>query len=169
VVRGAAGPRPREARVHRRNLDGDEHGPEPWPLIALAEVYDGRRRSEAARLAGVGLQIIRDWVLRFNAEGPDGLIDRKSPGPERKLTDEQRAALVQQVERGPIPAIHGVVRWRRSDLAQWLWEEYGVSLDVTTVGRELRRLGFAKLSARPRHYAQNEFAVEAFKKTSPTS
>ena len=137
-------------------------------LIALAEVYDGQRRSEAARLAGVGLQIIRDWVLRFNAEGPDGLIDRKSPGPERKLTDEQRAALARQVERGPIPAIHGVVRWRRSDLAQWLWEEYGVSLDVTTVGRELRRLGFAKLSARPRHYAQNEFAVEAFKKTSPT-
>ena len=137
-------------------------------LIALAEVYDGRRRSEAARLAGVGLQIVRDWVLRFNAEGPDGLIDRKSPGPQRKLTDEQRAALARQVERGPIPAIHGVVRWRRSDLAQWLWEEYGVSLDVTTVGRELCRLGFAKLSARPRHYAQNEFAVEAFKKTSAT-
>ena len=137
-------------------------------LIALAEIYDGRRRSEAARLAGVGLQIVRDWVMRFNAEGPDGLIDRKSPGPQRKLTDEQRAALARQVEGGPIPAIHGVVRWRRSDLAQWLWEEYGVSLDVTTIGRELRRLGFAKLSARPRHYAQNEFAVEAFKKTSPT-
>ena len=122
-------------------------------LIALAEIYDGRRRSEAARLAGVGLQIIRDWVLRLNAEGPDGLIDRKSPGPQRKLTDEQRAALARMVESGPIPAIHGVVRWRRSDLAQWLWEEYG----------------FAKLSARPRHYAQNEFAVEAFKKTSPAS
>jgi transposase len=145
-----------------------QDGAQSRRLIALAEVYDGRRRSEAARLAGVGLQIIRDWVLRINAEGPDGLIDRKSAGPQRKLTDEQRAALVRQVERGPIPAIHGVVRWRRSDLAQWLWEEYGVSLDVTTVGRELRRLGIAKLSARPRHYAQNEFAVEAFKKTSPT-
>ena len=138
-------------------------------LIALAEIYDGRRRSEAARLADVGLQIIRDWVLRFNAEGPDGLIDGKSPGPQRKLTDEQRAALARMVESGPIPAIHGVVRWRRSDLAQRLWEEYGISLDVTTVGRELRRLGFARLSARPRHYAQNEFAVEAFKKTSPAS
>ena len=137
-------------------------------LIALAELYDGRRRSEAARLAGVGLQIVRDWVLRFNAEGPDGLIDRKSPGPQRKLTDEQRAALAEIVETGPIPAIHGVVRWRRCDLAQWLREEFGVSLDVTTVGRELRRLGFAKLSARPRHHAQNEFAVVAFKKTSPT-
>ena len=89
-------------------------------LIALAEIYDGRRRSEAARLAGVGLQIIRDWVLRFNAEGPDGLIDRKAPGPRRKLSDDQRAALAEIVETGPIPAIHGVVRWRRSDLAQWL-------------------------------------------------
>lgn len=138
-------------------------------LIALAEIYDGRRRSEAARLAGVGLQIIRDWVLRFNAEGPDGLIDRKAPGPRRKLSDDQRAALAEIVETGPIPAIHGVVRWRRSDLAQWLWEEFGVSLDVTTVGRELRRMGYTKLSARPRHYAQNEDAVAEFKKTSPSA
>lgn len=138
-------------------------------LIALAEIYDGRRRSEAARLAGVGLQIIRDWVLRFNAEGPDGLIDRKAPGPRRKLSDDQRAALAEIVETGPIPAIHGVVRWRRSDLAQWLWEEFGVSLDVTTVGRELRRMGYTKLSARPRHYAQNEDAVAEFRKTSPSA
>lgn len=138
-------------------------------LIALAEIYDGRRRSEAARLAGVGVQIIRDWVLRFNAEGPDGLIDRKAPGPRRKLSDDQRAALAEIVETGPIPAIHGVVRWRRSDLAQWLWEEFGVSLDVTTVGRELRRMGYTKLSARPRHYAQNEDAVAEFKKTSPSA
>lgn len=136
-------------------------------LLALAEIYDGKRRTDAARLAGVGLQIIRDWVLRFNAEGPEGLIDRKAPGPRRKLTDEQRAALAGIVEAGPIPAIHGVVRWRRRDLAQWLWDEFGVSLDETTVGRELRRMGYAKLSARPRHYAQNEYAVEEFKKTSP--
>ena len=62
----------------------------------------------------------------------------------------------------------GVVRWRRRDLAHWLWEEFDVSLDETTVGRELQRMGYAKLSARPRHYAQNEYAVEEFKKTSPT-
>lgn len=137
-------------------------------LLALAEIYDGKRRSDAARLAGVGLQIVRDWVLRFNAEGPDGLIDRKAPGPRRKLSDEQRAALAEVVEKGPVPAIHGVVRWRRRDLAHWLWEEFGVSLDETTVGRELRRMGYAKLSARPRHYAQNEYAVEEFKKASPS-
>lgn len=151
-------------RLAKRSRDGGQGR----RLLALAQIYDGKRRSDAARLAGVGLQIIRDWVLRFNAEGPDGLIDRKAPGPQRKLTDEQRAGLAEMVEKGPVPAVHGVVRWRRRDLAQWLWDEFGVSLDETTVGRELRRMGYAKLSARPRHYAQNEYAVEEFKKTSPS-
>ena len=138
-------------------------------LLALAEIYDGGRRSAAARLGGVGLQIVRDWVLRFNARGPAGLIDIKHAGPRPKLNDDQRAALAKVVESGPIPSIHGVVRWRRCDLAQWIWEEFGVSLDETTVGRELKALGFAKLSARPRHHAQNAFAAEVFKKVFPPS
>jgi transposase len=138
-------------------------------LLALAEIYDGGRRSDAARVGGVGLQIIRDWVLRFNARGPAGLIDSKHPGPKPKLGDDQRSALAKVVEAGPIPAIHGVVRWRRCDLAQWIWDEFGISLDETTVGRELKALGFAKLTARPRHHAQNEFAADAFKKVSPPS
>jgi len=86
-------------------------------LIALAKIYDGRRRSEVAWLVGVGLQTIRDWVLRFNVEGPDTLINRKSPGAQRKLTDEQRSALAGMVESGSIPAIDRVVRWRWSGLA----------------------------------------------------
>ncbi len=133
-------------------------------LLALAEIYDGAWRTKAARIGGVTLQIVRDWVIRFNEEGPDGLINRKAAGPQRKLTDDQRRALAEIVEQGPIPAIHGVVRWRRRDLAQWLWDEFGVSIEESTVGRELKALGFAKLSARPRHHAQNEFAAEVFKK-----
>ena len=62
-------------------------------LLALAEIYDGRRRTDAARIGSVGLQVIRDWVLRFNAQGPDGLIERKAPGQREKLNDEQRRAL----------------------------------------------------------------------------
>ena len=137
--------------------------------LALAEIYDGGTRSDAARMSGVGLQVIRDWVLRFNADGPDGLIDRKAPGPAPKLNDEQRRALARVVENGPVPAIHGVVRWRLKDLAQWIWEEFRISLDETTVGRQLKALGFAKISARPRHYAQNELAIEDFKKAFPPS
>ena len=57
-------------------------------LLALAEIYDGGARSDAARIGGVGLQVIRDWVLRFNADGPNGLIDRKAPGQPPKLNNE---------------------------------------------------------------------------------
>jgi hypothetical protein len=53
-------------------------------LLALAEIYDGARRTKAARIGGVTLQIVRDWVLRFNDEGPDGLINRKAAGARRK-------------------------------------------------------------------------------------
>jgi transposase len=133
-------------------------------LLALAEIYDGKRRTDAARIGGVGLQIVRDWVVRFNARGPEGLLDGKAPGNQPRLNDAQRQALAAIVESGPIPAIHGVVRWRLADLVGWLWTEFAVSLDETTVGRELKKLGYVKLSARPRHHAQNEDAMEAFKK-----
>ena len=136
-------------------------------LLALAEIYDGGRRLDGARIGGVGLQVIRDWVLRFNVDGPRGLVDRKAPGNPPKLNDTQRGALSAIVESGPIPAIHGVVRWRLKDLALWIYEEFRVSLDESTVSRELKALGFRKVSARPRHYAQNELAIEDFKKTSP--
>lgn len=136
-------------------------------LLSLALIYDGGSRADAARLGSVTVQIVRDWVERFNARGADGLINGKAPGSRSKLNEAQRQALAKVVERGPIPAIHGVVRWRRKDLVQWIFEEFRISMDETTVGRELKALGFAKLSARPRHYAQNELEKDAFKKISP--
>nr|WP_181378273.1 IS630 family transposase [Pseudoroseomonas aestuarii] len=136
-------------------------------LLALAEIYEGRSRGEAARVGGVGLQTLRDWVLRFNATGPAGLIDAKAPGQPSKLNDEQRQQLLSMVETGPTPAIHGVVRWRLIDLAQWLFEEYGLSIAKQTLSREMRALRLRKISARPQHYAQDPEQAEAFKKTSP--
>ena len=150
----------------RRLARGSTDAAQTRRLLALAVIYDGGRRDEAATVGGVGLQVIRDWVLRFNVEGPDGLIDRKAPGKAPKLNDSQRRALAEIVESGPIPAVHGVVRWRLKDLAAWIFEEFDISLDESTVGRELRSLGFRKLSARPRHHAQNGLAVEDFKKSS---
>lgn len=136
-------------------------------LLALAAIYDGGSRSEAARIGNVTLQIVRDWVVRFNAEGPDGLVDRKAPGPTPRLSGAHRKALAAQVDCGPTPAIHGVVRWRLVDLGQWLWEAFRVSVSPQTLSRELRAMGYRKLSARPKHHAQAEGAIEAFKKTSP--
>ena len=63
-----------------------------------------------------------------------------------------------------MPAIHGVVRWRLVDLGQWLWEEFRVSASKQTLSRELRAMGYRKFSARPRHHAQAEGAVQALKK-----
>jgi len=99
-------------------------------LLALAAVYDGAGRHKAAAAGGMDRQILRDWALRFNAEGPAGLIDRKAPGAKPKLAPEQLAAVVQLVEDGPIPAIHGVVRWRLIDLAGWIYDEYGCGATI---------------------------------------
>ena len=135
-------------------------------LLALAAIYGGGSRSHAAELGGVTLQVVRDWVLRFNGGGLAGLLDRKAPGQPPRLTDAHRAALAKVIEDGPIPAIHGVVRWRLCDLGQWLWEEFRLSISKQTLSREVRAMGYRKLSARPRHHAQAEGAIEAFKKTS---
>ena len=141
-------------------------GPQARRLLALAAIYDGATRTEAARIGGVTLQIIRDWVMRFNARGAAGLLDGKSPGQPSRLNDVQRQAIVRMIESGPIPAIHGVVRWRLIDLAQWIYEEFRITVAKQTLSRELRAMGYRKLSARPRHHAQAEGAIEDFKKSS---
>jgi len=136
-------------------------------LLALAAIYDGASRAEAADIGGVTRQIIRDWVLKFNTDGPDGLIDRKAPGQPSRLNETHRTALAAVIESGPIPAVHGVVRWRIADLCQWLWDEFRVSVSKQTLGRELRAMRYRKLSARPRHHGQADGAIEEFKKSLP--
>jgi transposase len=135
-------------------------------LLALAEIYDGASRTQAAKIGGVTLQIVRDWVVKFNAFGPDGLIDKKAPGQPPLLNAAHRVALAAIIESGPIPAIHGVVRWRIVDLCQWAHLEFGVSLSEQTMSRVLRAMNYRKLTARPRHHAQAESAIEDFKKVS---
>src|SRR5258705_4743788 len=94
-------------------------GPQARRFLALAAIYDGTTRTEAAKIGGVGLQIIRDWVLRFNARGPDGLLDGKSPGQPSKLNDTQRQAIARMIQSSPIPAVDCVRRSPRIGLAQW--------------------------------------------------
>ncbi len=138
-------------------------------LLALAEIRDSGTRSAAARIGGVSLQSIRDWVLRFNAGGPEALIDANNAGRKPKLGASELQALVRVVEEGPLPAIHGVVRWRLVDLRQWVWEVFAIETSVQSLSEQLRALGYRKLSARPRHPAQDLEAQAAFKKTSPPS
>ena len=135
-------------------------------LLALAAAYDGMSRAEAARVGGMDRQILRDWVLRFNAEGPEGLIDRKAPGAKRRLNEEQMKELGAIVETGPDPAVHGVVRWRRCDLQKLIEERFGVVYKERAISNLLADLGFSRISGRPQHPAQDRRVIDAFKKTS---
>jgi transposase len=156
-----------DAGALRAAAKRSKDGPQARRLLALAAIYDGATRTEAAKIGGVGLQVVRDWALKFNAHGPDGLIDRKAPGQAPRLNDEHRAALAAILESGPIPAVHGVVRWRIVDLCQWVFEEFRVVVSQQTLSRALRTMGYRKLSARPRHHAQAARAIEDFKKAFP--
>ena len=136
-------------------------------LLALAAIYEGGKRHEAAKIGGVTLQIVRDWVVKFNARGAAGLIDVKAPGQPSLLDAAQRAALAAVVESGPTLAVHGVVRWRLVDLCQWAWQTFTISISPQTMSRELRAMNYRKLSVRPRHHGQAEGAIALFKSVSP--
>jgi transposase len=137
-------------------------------MLALALVLEGSSRAEAARHAGMDRQTLRDWVHRYNAGGLDALRDRHRSGRKPRLTPEQGAELAAVVERGPDPDRDGVVRWRRVDLKALIEARFAVRLHERTVGKVLRRLGFTRLSVRPRHPKADEAAQEAFKKASPS-
>ena len=136
-------------------------------MLALALVLEGGSREAAARAAGMDRQTLRDWVHRYNEEGLAGLRDRRRPGRKPRLTPEQEAELAAAVERGPDPDRDGVVRWRRVDLQALIETRSAVRLHERTVGKVLRRLGFARLSVRPKHPKADETAQAAFKKASP--
>jgi transposase len=138
-------------------------------LLAIAAVLEGASREDAAKMGGMDRQTLRDWVLRFNEQGPDGLINIPSPGMPPKLGKKHRAFLARLVEEGPIPAVDGVVRWRACDLIMRLYEEFRLSVSDDTVYRALKDLGFSHVSARPKAYKQDADAMEAFKKTLPTA
>jgi transposase len=156
------------ARLRQAARDSDD-ADQVRRLLALAAIYDGATRAGAAQIGGVTRQIVRDWVLRFNDGGPDGLTNRKAPGKSPLLGPAEREALAAVIEAGPMPAVDDVVRWRLVDLVQWVWETFGISISRQTLGRELRAMGYRKLSARPRHHAQAAGAVEAFQKVLPKS
>lgn len=100
-------------------------------------------------------QTLRDWGRRFNADGPDGLVDRKAPGAAPRLSAAQKAELAAMVEESPHPAVDDVLRWRCIDLKALIRRRLGVDYHARTVGKPLRRLGFTHINQRPRHHGRN--------------
>src|SRR5690349_9002605 len=137
-------------------------------MLALALVLEGASREDAARAAGMDRQTLPDWVRRYNEEGLPGLRDRPRSGRRPRLTPEQEAELATAVEQGPDPDRDGVVRWRRVDLKALIETRFAVRLHERTVGKVLRRLGFSRISVRPKHPKADAAAQEAFEKASPS-
>jgi putative transposase len=124
-------------------------------------------RGSAAKIGGMDRQTLRDWVHRFNADGPEGLIDNWTEGPKPRLSASQLTELASLVEAGPDRERDGVVRWRRVDLKRVIAERFCVDFHARHVGKLLKQLGFSHMSARPRHPARDERIVEAFKTYGP--
>jgi len=150
-------------RVVRRSKDVNQSR----RLLSLAAVRDGMDRGWAAKIGGMDRQTLRDWVHRFNASGAEGLIDNWTAGPKPRLSEEQLAQFAHIVEAGPDREKDGVVRWRRIDLKRVIAERFGVDFHQRYVGKLLKKLGFSHISPRPRHPAQDERIIEAFKNVWP--
>jgi len=136
-------------------------------ILAIALVLAGGSREAAARAAGAQRQTLRDWVIRYNADGLEGLKDRPKPGRTPRLRGDNLKAFDQLVEKGPDIATDKVVRWRCADLKEVAKDRFGVSLSERSIGRVLGQLRFVRLSVRPQHPNADVEAQEAFKKTSP--
>lgn len=136
-------------------------------LLAVAAILDGASREEAAKTGGMDRQTLRDWVIRYNEAGVEGLRDRPRSGRPPRLNAAQLAELARLVEEGPDVAEHGVVRWRCVDLQAQIKARFDVDLSERHIGRLLGQLKFTRLSVRPRHPQADEVAQQAFKKTSP--
>jgi transposase len=147
-------------RAARREKDGRAAA----RMYAIANALDGLSRAEAARLAGMERQALRDAVVRYNAEGLDGLRDRPKGRPPRRLTPEEEAALVAAILRRPDPEVDGCCAWTRADLCRWLARETGKTYHPSSMTRVLRRLDFSRQTARPYHPKRDAEAQEAFKK-----
>jgi transposase len=137
-------------------------------LLAIALILDGASRAEAARSTGMDRQTLRDWVHRFNAAGPDGLVDRKAPGRQRRLEPEQQRELARCLENGPELTQDGVARWRLVDLCALVERRFGVRYQERGMGKLVRALGFSRVSARPQHPRSDPAAQVEFKKNLPT-
>ena len=135
-------------------------------LIAIANALEGMSRAEAARLAGMDRQTLRDWVIRFNDQGVAGLHDRKAPGRRPYLTDGQMAALKAIILSAPDPdpAVYGTTRWRMSDLVRLVEEKWGVRYTETGMLKLVWSLDLSHQQGRPRHPKTDRKAQERFKK-----
>jgi putative transposase len=152
---------PAELRVLARR---ERNGRASARMYAIAHALEGMPRAEAARLAGMERQALRDAVVRYNAEGVPGLYDRPKGRPRPRLSEGEEAAFAAVILRGPDPETDGVSAWTRPDLCRWLEAHFGKSYHPSSLTRVLRRMGFSRQKVRPVHPQADARAQARFKK-----
>jgi transposase len=140
----------RDARVARR-------------MLAVANALSGMSREAAAQSAGMDRQTLRDWVVRYNADGIAGLADRWGDGRPPRLDADEQAELADAILAGPDPEIDGISAYTLEDLALLSTERFGKPFHPASMSRVVRRLGFSRQKARPHHPDKDEAAQAAFK------
>lgn len=133
-------------------------------MLAIANALEGMSRAEAARLAGMERQALRDAVVRYNAEGLAGLHDRPRPGAPRRLDGAREEALRRLVLDGPDVEATGLSAWTLPDLCREVEARWGVAYHPSHMGKIMRRLGLSRQKARPSHPEADPAAREAFAK-----
>jgi transposase len=133
-------------------------------MLAIANALEGLSRAEAARLAGMERQALRDAVVRYNAEGIAGLYDRPKSGRPQRLGEAEQAALAARVFTGPDPERDGVAAWTRADLCGWLEGRFGKRFHPASLSRVLKRLDLSRQKTRPVHPEADPKAQERFAK-----
>ena len=133
-------------------------------MLAIANALEGMSRAQAARLAGMERQALRDAVVRYNAEGLAGLHDRPEPGRPQRLGEAEQAALAARVFRGPDPGRDGVSAWTRAGLCGWLEARLGKPFHPSSLSRVPKRLALTHQRTRPVHPETDLAARERFRK-----
>ncbi len=147
-------------RLARRERDGRVSA----RLLAIAGVLDGMSRAAAAQAAGMDRQTLRDWVVRFNAQGVVGLHDQPRSGRPVRMAEGQQAALRAMILRGPECERDGVSSWRIVDLCRLAEQRLGVTYRPSGMLRLVKSLDLSWQKTRPRHPQASEAAQERFKK-----
>jgi len=134
-------------------------------LLAIAVALEGAPRAEAAKAGAMDRQTLRDWVIRFNEAGPEGLIDRPKGHARCRLEEGQLAVLKTWMLRGPKPERDGVSAWRIVDAVAFCEEHFSVRYSEEGMRRILHQeLNLSHQKTRPVHPLHDPRRAETFKK-----
>jgi transposase len=157
--------RDRTSAVLRKLVKGESNGRVARRILAIANALDGMSREAAAQSAGMDRQTLRDWVIRYNEQGIEGLHDRWGDGRPPTFTREEQAELMRIVLAGPDPETSGLSAYTLEDLAGICEKRFGKRMHPWSLGRLLKRLGFSRQKTRPSHPLKDPVAQAAFKKS----